>query len=83
MEPQEIYCCDDRKGCKKVRCLWIITVILLTLFVGVVGVIIGALIAGLILIALPAVIVLAIVLGILLALAIILLICNRKREKHC
>lgn len=82
MEPQEIYCCNERKTCKRIKCLSIVAIILLAAFTGILGVIIGAVISAAVLGALAAVIVLAIILGLLLILTIILLICNRC-EKRC
>lgn len=84
MEPQEVIYCYDNKENKCARrniCLWIIAAILLVSFGVVIGVIIGASISAAVLAALPAVIVLAVVLGLLFILTIILLICNRKKEK--
>lgn len=81
MEPQEVYCCKEKKPCKeKVKCLGVIAVILAVLFAGVIGLIIGACISWLVLISLPAVIVLAFILGLLLLITIILLICNRCKH---
>ena len=63
MEPQEIYCCKEKKTCTgKTKCFGVIAVILAILFLGVIGAIIGANIASTI--------------GILLILSIILIICN-------
>ena len=84
MEPQEtIYCYDNReeKCTKKRNCLGIVAIILLTALAFVLGLLIGAALAVVILLSSPAVIVLAIVLGLLLILTIILMFCNRKREK--
>ncbi len=84
MEPQEtIYCYDNKKdNCpKRKNCLWIIAVILLTLFAAVISIIIGAALSETILAALSAVIVLAIILGLLFVLTIILILCSNKREK--
>lgn len=83
MEPQGIFCYEEKcKNCK-IKCLDLITVILLLSFAVVIGLIIGAAISTGILAALPAVIVLAIILGLLLILSIILLICNKKKDKDC
>lgn len=86
MEPQEtVYCYDNREDrCNRRRnCLGIVAIILLALFTFVLGLIIGAALFGAILDSLPAIIVLAIVLGILLLLTVILMFCNRKKEKKC
>lgn len=83
MEPQEQFCCYETK-CKKDNkrnCLGIVTIILLTLFALVIGLLIGAALSTTILGALPAIIILAIVLGILLLLTIIMYFC--KRDKKC
>ncbi len=85
MEPQEtIYCYDNReeKCAKKRNCLGIVAIILLTALAFVLGLLIGAALAVVILLSLPAVIVLAVVLGLLLVLTIILMFCNRKKEKN-
>ena len=79
MEPQGCY--DNKKTCKKRNCLGIITVILLTAFIFVVGLLVGAAISAAILAPLPAVIVLAVILGLLFILSIILMYC--KKEKKC
>lgn len=84
MEPQENYVCyENRKQEKypKVKCLGIVTVILLTVFAVSIGLIIGAALAGAFLENMAAMIVLAIVLGILFIIAGILLLCNRKKDK--
>lgn len=85
MEPQEkVYCCyekEEAKYGKKKNCLDIITVILLAAFTTVIGLLVGAALSTTILGALASIIVLAIVLGILLILSIILLLCNRKKDK--
>lgn len=84
MEPQEtIYCYDNREErcAKRKNCLGIVAIILLTAFVFVIGLLIGAALALVILLSLPAVIVLAVILGLLLILTVILMLCNRKKEK--
>ena len=84
MEPQEmVYCYNNEKQkCGKTKnCLGIVGIILLAVFTLVIGLLIGAALAAVILAALPAIIVLAIILGILLALTIILILCNRKKDK--
>lgn len=84
MEPQEkIYCYDNReeKDAKKRNCFGITTIIILTAFAFVIGLIIGAAISEAVLGALAAVIVLAVVIGLLLILSIILEICCKKRSK--
>lgn len=73
-------------GKKKSKCLcyWIILGIVVTLFIGVIGVLIGAALSEVILAALPAIIVLAIVFGILAILQGILLVCAcGKCKKEC
>lgn len=72
---------DKKKN--KCICYWIILAIVVTLFIGVIGILIGAALSGVILSALSAVIVLAIVLGILAILQGILLscVCNRKKKE--
>lgn len=83
------YNCEDmyedkhQGNCKnnKCSCIELVIAILATLFIGIIGVIIGAALSAVILAALPAVIVLAIVLFILLVLSIIILICCRNRDK--
>ena len=85
------YNCEDmyeHPSCKcknnKCSCIEIIVAILATLFIGIIGVIIGAALSVVILAALPAVIVLAVVLFILLVLSIILsLCCKCKHKKNC
>lgn len=77
---------EENCECKKYRktCLGVVIAILATLFVGIVGVIIGAALSGIILGALAAVIVLAVVLLILLVLSIILALCCKcKDRKNC
>lgn len=84
MEPQENYVCyENRKQekCPKVKCLGIVTVLLLTAFAVSIGLIIGAALAGAFLENIAAMIVLAIVLGILFIIAGILVLCNRKKDK--
>lgn len=84
MEPQEtIYCYDnkERKHDKKGNCLITIAVILLTSLAVVLGLIIGAAISTAILGALAAVIVLAVILALLLLLSVILIFCNRKKQR--
>lgn len=86
MEKEEtIYCYNNKedKCIRKRNCLGIISVILLTLFSFVIGLLIGAALAGIIFISLPAIIVLAIILGLLLLLTVILIICNKKKERKC
>lgn len=86
MEPQEtIYCYDNReeKCSKRKNCLGIVTIILLAAFTLVIGLLIGAAISATILANLAAIIVLAVILGILLILSIILMYCNRKKQKKC
>ena len=79
MEPQGCY--DNKKTCKKRNCLGIISVILLTAFIFVVGLLVGAAISEAILAALSAIIVLAVILGLLLILSVVLMCC--KIEKKC
>ena len=83
MEPQdEIFCYEKRENkCCNIKCLGLISIILLVSFAVVIGLIIGAAISAAVLAALPAVIVLAVILGLLFILALILLICNRKKDK--
>lgn len=84
MEPQENYICYENKKqekCPKVKCLGIVTVILLTVFAVAIGLIIGASLAGVFLENMAAMIVLAIVLGILFVILLILLLCNTKKDK--
>lgn len=84
MEPQENYICYENKKqekCPKVKCLGIVTVILLTVFAVAIGLIIGASLAGVFLGNMAAMIVLAIVLGILFIISLILLLCNTKKDK--
>lgn len=84
MEPQENYICYENKKqekCPKVKCLGIVTVILLTVFAVAIGLIIGASLAGVFLENMAAMIVLAIVLGILFVISLILLLCNTKKDK--
>lgn len=84
MEPQENYICYENKKqekCPKVKCLGIVTVILLTVFAVAIGLIIGASLAGVFLWNMAAMIVLAIVLGILFIISLILLLCNTKKDK--
>ena len=84
MEPQDtIYCYDNKETkCKnKKNCLEIVAAILLAAFTTVIGIIIGASLAGTFLEALAAIIVLAVVLGILLILTLILLFCNKGKDK--
>ena len=90
MEPQKKECEYEKpeyKCGKKRNCWGIVTIILLTAFIFVIGLIIGAAVSAAILAALPAVIVLAVVLGLLLILSIILMICNKNYKKkqayHC
>lgn len=80
MEPQGCY---DKKTCKKRNCIGIISVILLTAFIFVVGLIVGASISATILGALSAIIVLAVILGLLLILSIVLTFCCKKEKKCC
>lgn len=84
MEPQDtIYCYDNKETkCKnKKNCLGTVAAILLAAFTTVIGIIIGASLAGTFLEALAAIIVLAVVLGILLILTLILLFCNKGKDK--
>ena len=83
MEPQdEIFCYEKKeKKCNNIKCLELVAIILLVSFAVVIGLIIGAAISASVLAALPAVIVLAVILGLLFILALILLICNRKKDK--
>ena len=85
MELQEKnYCCEKKeKEPKRINCIELIAIILFSLFLGVVGVLIGAAIAATIAAALPAVIVLAIILGLLFILSLILIFCNRRKDKKC
>lgn len=87
VEPQEsiIYCYDNREDkCKsKKNCIGIVATILLVAFAIVIGLIIGAAVSVAILAALPAVIVLAVILGLLFILSLILMFCNRKKDKKC
>ena len=79
MEPQGCY--DNKKTCKKRNCIGIISVILLSAFLSVIGIIVGAVFSATILEALSAIIVLAVILGLLLILSVILMYC--KKEKKC
>ncbi len=83
MEPQDdIFCYEKREEkCNNIKCLGVITIILLVSFAIVLGLIIGTTMSEAIFAALSAVIVLDVVLGLLTILSIILLICNRKKEK--
>lgn len=84
MEPQEDFCCYEPKKCcknKKINCLGIVEIILLSLFTLVIGLLIGAALSTIILGALAAIIVLAVILGILLLLVGILYFC--KKDKKC
>ena len=83
MELQEKkYCCEKKeKEPKKISCIELIAGILFSLFLGVIGVLIGATISTTINAALPAIIVLAIILGLLFILGLILIFCNRKKDK--
>ena len=81
MEPQGCY--DNKKTCKKRNCLGIISVILLTAFIFVVGLLVGAAISEAILAALSAIIVLAVILGLLFILSAILMFCCKKEKKCC
>lgn len=84
MEPQEtIYCYENKeeKCPKRKNCLGIVAVILLAAFTFVIGLLIGAALALVVLLSLPAIIVLAIILGLLLLITIILMLCNRKKDK--
>ena len=87
MEPEEnMYCCYTNKEekCEKKRnCLGIVAIILLTIFSFVIGLLVGSALALIVLISLPAIIVLAIILGLLLLITVILMPCNRKKEKKC
>lgn len=85
MNDKEIMCCYDNtedKCPKKKNCLGIVATILLVAFGVVIGLIIGAAISAAVLAALPAVIVLAVILGLLFILTLILIFCNKKREKR-
>ena len=84
MEPQEtIYCYENKKDRepKKRNCLGIVAVILLVAFTFVIGLLIGAALAVVVLLALPAIIVLAVILGLLLLLTVILMFCNRRKDR--
>ena len=84
MEPQDTIYCYDNKETKyknKKNCLETVAAILLAAFTTVIGIIIGASLAGTFLEALAAIIVLAVVLGILLILTLILLFCNKGKDK--
>lgn len=83
MEPQEtIYCYDNREEkCPRRKCLVIVAIILLAAFALVLGLLIGAAISATILGALAAIIVLAVILGLLLILTIILIFCNKRKDK--
>lgn len=84
MEPQDtIYCYDNKENkCKsKVGCLVIIAGIIFAAFATVIGIILGATLATTFLEALAAIIVLAVVLGILFILTLILMICNKGKDK--
>lgn len=86
MEPQENYVCYEnikQEKCPKVKCLGIVTILLLTAFAVTIGLIIGAALASTFLENIGAMIVLAIVFGILFIIAGILLLCNRKKDKKC
>lgn len=86
MNDKEVMCCYDNtedKCPKKKDCLGIIATILLVSFGVVIGLIIGAAISAAVLAALPAVIVLAVVLGLLFILTIILMFCNKRKNKKC
>ena len=83
MEPQnDIVCYENKQNkCNNIKCLGLVSIILLVTFAVVIGLIIGAAISAAVLAALPAVIILAVILGLLFILSIILLICNRKKDK--
>lgn len=83
MEPQnDIVCYENKQNkCNNIKCLGLVAIILLVSFAVVIGLIIGAAISAAVLAALPAVIILAVILGLLFILSIILLICNRKKDK--
>lgn len=84
MEPQDIFCYDKKEEkCNKRNCLGIVTIILALAFTFVIGLLVGAALSGVILAALAAIIVLAVILGLLLILAIILMFCNRRKDKKC
>lgn len=85
MEPQDTIFCYDKKEdkCNNRKCYGIVTIILALAFTFVLGLLIGAAISVAILGALAAVIVLAVILGLLLILSIILLFCNRRKNKKC
>lgn len=80
MEPQEQFCCYEKKCKSKNNCLCIIFYIALALFVGIIGVILGAALSSTILAALPAIIVLAIILGLLTIFFLILCLCKRQKK---
>ena len=85
MDDKEIICCynnTEDKCPKKKNCLGIVATILLVSFAVVIGLIIGAAISAAVLVALPAVIVLAVVLGLLFILTLILILCNKKKDKR-
>lgn len=81
MEPQEIYCYDNKKDkkCSIKSRLGIVAIILLASFTLVLGFIIGAAISEAVLAALPAVIVLAVILALLFVLTLILSICKKEK----
>lgn len=81
MEAYEKNYCYDNKEPKKRGCLDIVTTILAIAFSVVIGIIIGAVASATILGAIAAVIVLAVILGLLVILSLILMFCNRKKEK--
>ena len=76
MENQEIKICYKKKNC-----LCTILLILLSVFLFVLGGIIGALVNEFVMMSLAAIVVLAIILGLLTLLTLIVLIC--KKEKRC
>lgn len=86
MEPQEInYCCinnknDKNKGCK---CIAINLIILIALFVGVIGLILGAVFSAALLANIAVLILGAVIVGLLTILTIIYKICICNKKKGC
>ena len=84
MEPNDIKCCCVmEKKDKKCACLDIILCILLTLFVGTIGLILGAAFATTLLANIAVLILGTVLLGLLLILTLIYKICACKKNKCC